>query len=258
MLRSFFLRTVNNLYDLEQTRVIVLGNQKSGTTAIAKLLALISGKKVLLDSPLLWEPNLSRIATGKIDLLTLINDHKYYFARPIVKEPNLTFLFDQVVRIYPPSVKFVFIVRDPRDNIRSILNRLKVPGNLVNLDSYYPNFSIHEKAIFDKNIFSYQTDHYISQLAERWNMAADIYFRSEEDVYLVRYEDFKRDKVSFISNLALKMGFKPKFDIAAKIDIQYQPKGNHDISWLDFFGQKNLDRIINICGSGMQRVGYYF
>ncbi len=256
MLQSLFFRLGNGFYKLSNTKVVILGNQKSGTTAIAKLLAENTNRSVLLDSPLLWEPNLSNIIIGRLDLRQLINKNKYYFSREIIKEPNLTFLYDQLKGVYPKSVKYVFIVRDPRDNIRSILNRIKVSGNLDNIDVEQKRFTIHEKILFDSHVFNYTSDHYIEQLAERWLKATDVYFKSKDRFILVRYEDFKKDKIAFINKLALNLGIESKKDISTKVDIQYQPIGDHSLSWSDFFGKKNLDRINKICEERLQKLGY--
>ena len=72
MIKSILLKKISFLYNLNNTTAIILGNQKSGTTAIAKLLVLSSGQTVLLDTPLLWEPNLSKIASGDILLKSII------------------------------------------------------------------------------------------------------------------------------------------------------------------------------------------
>lgn len=257
MLRSAFLKISNNFFDLRNTQIIILGNQKSGTTAIAKLLAENTGKSILLDTPLLWEPNLSEIFYGKISLEKIINKNKYYFSRQIIKEPNLTFLYDQLISIYPNSVKFIFIVRDPRDNIRSLLNRIKVPGNLQNIDSYTPQFTNHEKVLFNKDIIPYSSNHYIKQLAERWVKAVSVYLAAKENFTLVKYEDFNKSKLKFINDLSLKMGCELKNDISSKINIQYQPKGDRSVKWEDFFGLENLEQIIAICKESMQKIGYY-
>jgi len=256
MIKSLILKNINFLYSLNNTKIIILGNQKSGTTAIAKLLALSTGEEVLLDSPLLWEPNFSKIHSGKIQLKDLITRNKYYFARSIIKEPNLTFLYDELKSIYPSSVKFIYIVRDPRDHIRSLLNRINVPGDLSDISDYEEKFTIHEKNLFDKNLIAYSSDHYIGQLAERWVTAVHVFLNSRADFHLVKYEDFINDKVNFIHQLSEKMGYQPKNDISAYVDIQYQPKGNQNISWNDFFGSKNLKKIESTCEIHMKKLGY--
>ncbi|RME38856.1 MAG: hypothetical protein D6788_06610, partial [Planctomycetota bacterium] len=108
--------------------VIVLGNQKSGTTVIAALLAESAGCAVTLDIFFRFRrPVLARLLTGRDSLDRFIRRHPYWFSHPIIKEPSLTFFHDDLRRLFP-SARFVFIVRDPRDNIRSILNRLRLPG----------------------------------------------------------------------------------------------------------------------------------
>lgn len=256
MIKSFIIRNINFLYSLNDTNIIILGNQKSGTTAIAKLLALNAGETILLDTPLLWEPNLSKIASKDIKLRTLIEQHKYYFSRSIIKEPNLTFFYPEIKSIYPPSVKFIFIVRDPRDNIRSLLNRINISGNLDDIKDQFKRLTIHEKILFDKKIIPYISNHYIEQLSERWVVAVDVFLNSKENFHLVKYEDFNKDKVNFINQLSVKMGYQAKNDISAKVNIQYQPKGNKKINWNDFFGEKNLHKIQNICGVQMKKLGY--
>ena len=56
--------------------------------------------------------------------------------------------------------------------------------------------------------------------------------------------------------ISKKMGFEPKKDISTFVDIQYQPKGDQKVSWIDFFGTNNLNRINKICGHRMQKLGY--
>ena len=256
MIHRLMLKSINIFYNLSNTKLIILGNQKSGTTAIAKLISLQTGKKNLLDTPLLWQPNLSKIINQKIKLSSIIESNKYYFGRPIIKEPNLTFFYEQLRSIYPSHVKYIFIVRDPRDNIRSLLNRIKVPGNLDNIDSYFNNFSIHEQALFDNEILPYESEHYIEKLAEKWIFAVRVYFRSTNDFHLARYEDFIKDKTSYITNLTKKIGLEPKYDISSKIDTQFQPKGNNELSWLEFFGKKNLQRVNLICEKYLRKLDY--
>ncbi len=250
------LRFFNSFYSLKSTKLIVLGNQKSGTTAIASLIAQATDLSSMLDSPLLWEPNYSKIVTNQINLSQLINSNKYYFSKNIIKEPNLTFLFDRLKGIYPAEVKYLFIIRDPRDNIRSILNRIKVSGNLDNISAYKNKFSAHENVIFDKKIMSYQYDNYIEQLAERWVSSAKIYFANQTIFHLVKYEDFNSNKIEFIYKLCETLNFKIKNDISSKVEIKYQPMGNNSSSWEEFFGSKNLTKINEICKYYISKVDY--
>lgn len=236
--------------------MIILGNQKSGTTAIAKLLALVSRKSCLLDTPLLWEPHFSQLKQGQLLLKELILKHKYFFSKAIIKEPSLTFLFDQLVTIYPSTVRYVFIVRDPRDNIRSILNRLNIPGHLDILDGEQYALTANEQSYFNAKLFEYQEEHYIGQLAERWNLAVSLYLDQPNRFQLVRYEDFQLDKKNYIHQLAISLNLEIKADITAKVDVPFQIQGDRTIRHLDFFGKRNLDRINKICANAMNQLSY--
>lgn len=256
MLLNFVMRFLSGFYKLANTKVIILGNQKSGTTAIAKLLADSINRNVLLDTPLLWEPSFSNIKRGKLSLEQIIQSNKYFFSKTIVKEPNLTFFLEEILRIYPSTVKYVFIVRDPRDNIRSLLNRVNLPGDLESIDPYYDFLTKHEKVLFNREVMSYSSHHYVEQLSERWNQALSNYEKYQERILLVKYEDFQKNKILFIENLAKNLGLKPISNISSKIDIQYQPKGNTEISWLEFYGRNNLSKIEKCCRDFMVKMGY--
>ncbi len=146
---------------------------------------------------------------------------------------------------------------DPRDNIRSILNRLNLPGNLRKFNVRWSRIDKNWKPIFYANYWGFKEyKHYIDFLAARWNLAADVYLRNSSKMVLVRYEDFCSDKVGVIEEIASKLGIEKKNDISDKVDVQYQPRGDRNISWLDFFGIENLLRIEKICKDNMKKFGY--
>lgn len=72
---------------------------------------------------------------------------------------------------------------------------------------------------------------------------------------LVKYEDFKKDKVNFISSLCGALDLPVKKDITLIMDRPFQPKGNTKIAPGEFFG-KNIDIIIQLCGKRMEELGY--
>ncbi|NEP45581.1 MAG: hypothetical protein F6K35_42755, partial [Okeania sp. SIO2H7] len=113
--------------------ILVLGNQKSGTSAIAALLAEMTDLSVTIDlRKEIPNPTYDKIIKGELTFSEFVQLNKLDFSRDIVKEPNLT-LLDRELAEYFPNSDFVFVIRDPRDNIRSILNRLQLPGNLTKL-----------------------------------------------------------------------------------------------------------------------------
>lgn len=64
------------------------------------------------------------------------------------------------------------------------------------------------------------------------------------------------DKVGAIRNLAKQVGLNPINDITEYLNIQYQPRGNREISWQDFFGEANIHSIETICREQMDYFGY--
>ena len=64
----------------------------------------------------------------KINTQDFINKNKVEFSSEIIKEPHLSIFYDELKIEYPNS-KFVMVIRNPFDNIRSILDRLNVEGN---------------------------------------------------------------------------------------------------------------------------------
>jgi hypothetical protein len=234
-----------------------LGNQKSGTSAIAHLLARFGGLTKTVDIPETWWPALGELLSGRLGLQDLANRHPHRFASDLIKEPNLTFLYAQVRDLHPDG-SFLFVVRDPRDNVRSMLNRIKVPGHLSSLDLARTEVSSHWRPVFDPDLWSLPTgsSHYVEVLAARWNRAADVYLEHREEMLLVRYEDFLADKAGMIQGLALRLGVPQRNMLGGGLDIQYQPRGQHGISWMEFFGSRNLLRIENTCAGRMQELGY--
>jgi hypothetical protein len=236
--------------------IIILGNQKSGTTAITALLAKHAGMSVTLDIPGIWEPVETRIHIGDITLEEFVRRNKFDFSRDIIKEPCLTFLYPDLRSVFPRA-RFVMIVRDPRDNIRSILNRLNIRGDLEDIDEKtFSNIPPAWRLVVDGQYLRLQGSTYIERLAARWNRAMDIYLNHSSEMILVRYEDFLTDKPGTIQRVSRELGLREANDITNEIDVQYQRPGNRSISWKEFFGQENLTRIERFCGSRMNEFGY--
>jgi hypothetical protein len=234
----------------------MIGNQKSGTTAIAALLSMYTKNSVTIDIRGIRGYNNIQLFTGQIDFTDFVKKNKFDFSKKIIKEPSLTFYHDALKKMFPHST-FVLIVRDPRDNIRSILNRVSLEGNCddIDLDSI-PGLPIAWKHIIDSRWLGVKGNSYIDYLAERWNMAVDVYLNNEVDMILVRYEDFNKDKVKSIAKLARELELTGKCDISDSVDIQFQPAGNRAVSWKKFFGEKNLLKINRRCSERMKLLGY--
>lgn len=241
--------------------IIILGHQKTGTSAIAALLAEATNKSVTVD---FFHRNYERLPfaqerlyKGDLIFSDFIMSNKLYFSKDIVKEPELTFFYKELLGFFPDA-KFVFVVRDPRATIRSVLNRLDIPGNLECLGEEYlesiKSLKIWRFALSGKlpNVLG---ETYIDKLAHRWNLAAETYLNNCEHITIVKYERFNQNKKESIEQLAGSLGLAVEADISDNVDTQFQPRGNHIVTYADFFGN-NLERIESVCGEQMNKFGY--
>jgi len=248
----------NGLSTVEKRPIFVLGNQKSGTTVIAALLAEATQLPVTLDlNGLIADPGLQlRLKDGRETFEAFVDEYRYEFSRKIIKEPVLTLFHRELAETFP-SAKFVFIVRDPRDNIRSILNRLRIPGDKSSEEA--TSFAEVRRnpvwaLVLDTNWLNVPSGSYIDALAKRWNICSSCY--DEERMVLIRYEDFKRNKENCIYRLAEQVEADVRKTIADKVDVQYQFKGNNDLPWRKYFGEQNLRHIEKTCAFYMNRFDY--
>ncbi len=237
--------------------VFVLGNQKSGTTAIAALLGRACGLSVSLD--MLQETNFPcfhRVIEGKLSFERYRRRNRFEFSHEIVKEPNLTLLYPFLAEAFPGS-EMVFVVRDPRDNIRSQLNRLQIPGDLPGLEAAYrQRLNAGWKLVVDGRWLGIEGDHYVDQLAGRWLHCVRIYRQAADRMRLVRYEDFMADKLGELGRLAADLELPVIEDVRDALDRDFQPRGQRGADWRDFFGAENLARIEKICAEEMDSLGY--
>jgi hypothetical protein len=93
-------------------------------------------------------------------------------------------------------------------------------------------------------------------LASRWNLFVQTYMAHQQEMQLCRYEDFLGDKIGEIHQICQDLGITVTTDIHSEVDVQYQPKGDRKVDWLEFFGEDNLNRINTICKPAMDLMGY--
>ncbi len=238
--------------------VFVLGNQKSGSTAIAALLSACIGGTLISDVLYRNSWQLGDLLGDESALADVARTHPEAFRATVVKDNDFTFLFPSVVRAFPRA-SFVFVVRDPRQNIRSILNRLNLPGNLGSLSAEtYADLRESLPGWFDiltGSAFNSEVGHYIDVLADRWVRANQVYAGSNR-MTLVRYEDFDAAKRPVIERLATELGFPVESDISELQDRQFQPRGDRSVTPEAFFGSENLERVERRCATLMASFGY--
>jgi len=253
-LRKDLRRRLDRLrFEPHPSPLLVLGNQKTGTSAIAHLLADCAGLTKTIDIDVLW-PLIRHLRAGSLDLAEVVAQNPRPFSRELIKEPGLTFLYADLRRVFPDA-RYVFVNRDPRENVRSFLQRTGVPGDLEHLDPDAWDIPASWRGAFDPGLWQSDRTHYVELLAERWNQAADVYLKHPGDMTLIRYEDFVADKRGTIEALVRDLGLTAARDVSDRVDRQYQPRGRRQTP-LEFFGAANLARIEWICGSRMRAFGY--
>jgi hypothetical protein len=234
--------------------VFVLGNQKSGTTAIAALLAAATGLRATLDFTGAWHPFIAPLVRGETALGDFIRLNAWAFSAPIVKEPNLTFVADRLLAHFLES-RAVFIVRNPWENVRSMLVRVKVPGYLDAL-SFPVRANQTWRSILNGTDIQLPTDHYVVTLARRWMRATAMARTAAERGIVLRYEDFCADKANAVLNLAAELRLPIVNDIKAMIDKPFQRQSGNVADPTSFFGRRNLDRLSEIVHERAREFGY--
>ena len=235
--------------------LFLFGNQKAGGTAIAGLLAAATGLRASLDLEGTTAPHFTRLMRGHTSLEQFIARNAFGFSAPIIKEGNLTFVADALMARFAVT-RAIFILRDPADNIRSILNRLHLPGDLEAVDVAHLRANRTWRTILSGQDLDLPADHYVATLARRWLRAAEIYERGQERYVRIRYEDFMADKRGEIERLARAFALPVVHDISAELDRPFQRRGQAGTDPRAFFGERNLARIAEICGAAAARQGY--
>lgn len=228
--------------------VWIFGMQKAGTSAIAGLLAYRADKTVTIDTTFLWQPYLNQIKEGKLDFKKHIHKNALPFSKDIIKEPAASLLIEDIENYFDLE-RYVFILRDPFDLIRSILNRLNLSGSETSLN-------IND---VDKNwryMFE-DRENYVQKLAEIYR---EIYSQSKyinnSNCILVKYEDFNNDKEMFINQLCEQLDFQQINSIEHLKNKNFQPKGNPIKDYKAFFGDENYHIIYNITSPLNKIYGY--
>lgn len=242
-----------------RNKIFIMGNQKSGTSAIASLLAMASNRTCCIDVFFKMASYESRILDGDYLFEDFVTKASFYFKNDIVKEPEFIFFHDQLYSLFPNST-FVNIVRDPFSNIRSILNRLNMTAyeaeKITNLtESLLPEYPLWDLLV-DTDRMPYNGKNMFEMLVNRWRFAVNIRTNSEENNFLiVRYEDFLLDKLNFINDLCGTLDMEVKRDVSPYLNINFQPKGS-PVDKEKFFSTKQIDYIYKNCTEDMKRYDY--
>lgn len=257
--QSYFLeRQVFNLFHqkyLNKSPIIIYGNQKSGTSAIASLLGIATQKNFQID--FFYKIGLyeKKMLSKEADMKNCIERFPLYFSKNIIKEPELVLFLNQLENIFL-SGKFIHIVRNPFDNIKSILNRLdispeqaeKISKLSSNIDPYAP--------LWDLIMFNSEGRNLFEMLIDKW-VFTSMQTRCLKKVSpnVIKYEDFISNKLKFINDLCITLNLEVKKDISPFLDVSFQRKGTN-VARENFFQPHHIDLIYKKCGSEMLRYDY--
>ena len=233
----------------------ILGMQKSGTSAVAGLLSLRTGIPIAIDLAREWRRcTIVRASRSERAFARYIRRNQVDFARRLVKEPGLTFVHDRLAARWPDA-RSLLVVREPVATIRSIVERLGIPGDAearaVDMLGEVPQAW---RAVLDNRWLGVRSEHYIDQLAERWCIAARMAIEDQDRRMTIRYEDFVADKVGVLDRTAAHFALPVVAEIDAFLDVPFQSPGRRREPELVF--GSNLDRIGRITTPLARRLGY--
>ncbi|MEQ8538031.1 MAG: sulfotransferase [Coleofasciculus sp. D1-CHI-01] len=241
--------------------IFVFGNQKSGTSAVTALLGEATNLTYCVDILCFFGDMEEKLLKREYSFDEIVNKSKYYFSKDIIKDPTFTFFVNKTTLRFP-SAKKIFVLRDPRSNIRSILNRLDIPGNLndLHLNLWHKlreKFPYNWYHVLDGTLLKHKGRDYIETLALRCKKVLQFYIANQSNFTAIKYENFQANKVSEIESLASRLELKIVNNINPIKNVQFQPKGKSSISLIDFFGSSNLRKIEEICREEMSILDYY-
>lgn len=236
--------------------LFIFGNQKSGTSAVAGLLGAATGRRAHIDFLGACEPYLTPLLQGDTPLDQFVRLNAWPFSASILKEPSLTFVAPELMDYFGVD-KAIFILREPYQNIRSILNRVGLPGDAVDLTSFLDSLPNPTwTSILTGRDLGLEHYDYIQVQAFRWLRSAEIFLAHPDRFVPLRYEDFRADKEGSIRGLAANFGLTITQDFSHLLDHQFQRAGNSAVDPHVFFGKRNHALIAEICGPTAARLGY--
>ena len=229
-------------------KVLVVGCERSGTTAISALLAEGSGLSFLNDPPDSWYIYpLVRMVGLKGFTFSLI---KRLWKYDIVKVPGFATILNELKRVHPKKFKVVYVVRDPRDTYAAIKERLE-----VNLAGSYLNIHFLKKTGKSP----------CENIAIRWStyleMAKEFQTRNPSQIMFVKYEDFLEDKPGVLKSISEFASVRiDPLVIKDKMDKQINKSWSNKIRgskrYLKDLNEKEINIINEIAHKGIEEFNY--
>ncbi|MFW5983542.1 MAG: sulfotransferase family protein [bacterium] len=227
--------------------LLIVGSERSGTSAITTLLSIAADKKALDDPVYTWYLTPYIRMQRKVFSFRLFWDLNKY---SIIKMPGFAIILFYLKKMIIREFKVVYIVRDPRDNVCSVIERLNNGINGLYLNIHY---------------LGGEFDNFEETIAFKWNMYINeglkFQKRYPKRIMFIKYEDFVNDKTGTIKRIGDFSKLKTDIQkIETLVDNQYRKAWSNKIGGKERYkkelSEEQINRIENICGENMRKFGY--
>lgn len=230
-------------------KILVVGCERSGTSAISHLISIGSGLRLLDDPPESWYTYPLMYMSGNKVSLKLWLKMRFH---EIVKVPGFAVVLPSLDRSFLGKFKVVYCVRDPRDVLASIKERLRQSYSPLLTDVNWLNISVNslEEAV------AWRWRKYLEAAMEFNNSK-----QGKDKVIFIRYEDFNTDKVKNLNFLANSLNIEISSEkLAPFLDKQFKKVWSNKIRgesrWQEDITGSEATLVFDICKQQMNRWGY--
>lgn len=127
--------------------IVILGNQKTGKTAISAKLDMHIPASITFNMPTLWYREENIILNGNLE--QLVDQYSACFLNEIIKKLWLTSSTRELIKLFLDD-RYNLIIRDVCDYFLGNMDRSSLPGDRTENPSLLPDFSRNWKEIIDQ------------------------------------------------------------------------------------------------------------
>jgi len=225
---------------------LIVGCERSGTSAISNLLHLATGKSILDDPKEYWLKYPDIYANnGKFSFTQWIK----LKINSIVKIPGFATILTNLSKMHFGDFKTYYLIRDPRDNVAALLERVNQGKAELFLNTGWLDIN-------NENI--------VEKLAMRWRRYLELamkYQKYDGDIIFIKYEDFFDNKLNTIKTISKQLNFYFDEDkISNGLGNQFRKSWNDRIRgpgrWKTDLYASDVNKINEICVKLMRIWGY--
>jgi len=264
-----------------RTRALGVGPMKAGSTVIWQALGAATQLSMGMDCELFSSGTsfVHRVARREAPLEHFIDlCYGELFHWDLAKDPMATTLSRRLADAWPSlsshggPLQLYFVIRNPFDCARSLLERLKVKALVASPQEQRFAFASNQlPSRFTGSMQDYldvardglEYSGFVDAAVQRWALIVDEYLRCPSRFALVRYEDFTKDPVAEtrrlaeMLNLTAHWGQGSEERVKEAVSMQYQVRGKargHEPA--EVFGEAMVARIWTAVGARAARLGY--